>query len=109
MSFRKPLKLTVAAQGQYVNGIWQAAPDLPITIEASVQPLSVADIQKMPIGDQYTQRVKVYTDTPIRGMTTKEYRPTFEWQGRRWQVESIEDHQMDVIPHYKLIARRLEQ
>lgn len=109
MGFRQPLKLTVAAQGRYINGVWQAAPDMSVTIEASVQPVSAQDVIKMQIGDQYTQRVKVYTDTPIRGMDSDEYRPTFEWRGKRWQVESIEDHQMAVIPHFKLIARRLEQ
>lgn len=108
--FRRAINIRLPSPGTYVRGVWTAAPDRWETVLASVQPVSNTDVVATTVGEEQSQRVKMYTSSRI-GVGHRSWidRASFEWDGEQWLVESIQVHQMGVIPHYKIIARRIKQ
>lgn len=106
--FRVPVQFKWAKPGRYEYGRWVPGATVERDIEASVQPMSMQDVNDMPEGERHGQMVKVYTDDdtiPVHQLSQD--RVTFMWREFEWVVISDEAHFGGVIDHRKLIARRV--
>jgi hypothetical protein len=68
-SFRKPVQIRRCAAGQWVNGRWvDGADEALVTIQASVQPMSLTDYHQMQAlleGRRAEAGVRIYTDAVL--------------------------------------------
>lgn len=104
MGFRKPQNITRVAVGSYVNGVWVDGGATTLTIQASVQPMTMEDMKTAPEGRRLSDMVKMYTDADL--FTTEDSGENQQpdkltWRGRQYEIISKGVAQMGVISHYK--------
>lgn len=59
--FRKSVNVTRQAEGAYTDGVWVQGQPFTHTIQASVQPASAEDMQRLPEGRRQAGAVKLYS------------------------------------------------
>lgn len=111
MSFRKPQTILRTSPGEYVDGKWIPGVEGPITILATVQPVTSEDQVVMPAGKRLSDYVKVYTATEIipLGEVDGQQPDRLVWLGRTYECIDRGVRQMNIIPHYKCIFSIIEQ
>lgn len=107
MGFRKPQAITRVAAGSYVNGVWKDGAATTLTIQASVQPMSMEDMQDAPEGRRLSDMVKMYTNSDlftVEDSGANQQPDKLTWRGREYEIISKGVHQMDVLSHYKYVC-----
>ena len=107
MSFRKPQTIKRVASGSYVNGDWVNGAASSLTIQASVQPMSMEDMKDAPEGRRMSDMVKMYTDSDlftVEDSGENQQPDKLTWRGRDYEIISKGVHQMSVVSHYKYIC-----
>lgn len=107
MSFRKQQTIKTRTAGDYVDGVWVEGSETIITIQASIQPLSLEDMQATTEGRRLSDSVKMYTDSDLKAVDDKganQQPDVLVWRGRDYEIVSKGAYQMGVISHYKYIC-----
>ncbi|TQE99496.1 MAG: hypothetical protein FKY71_08295 [Spiribacter salinus] len=110
--FRKPLTVQRQQPGEYVNGIWTPGGITPFTVQASVQPASPEDMERLPEGRRDRQSFMLYSDLALRAAddNTGVNADVVEIDGADYQVQMTAPWQNGVIPHnVALVTRKVEQ
>lgn len=116
MGFRRPATIERTSLGTIDdNGRYQKGTTTTLTIQASVQPLSIREQSTIvgPDGARNVSYVKIYTDTPLipqsaasgQGEATKA--DVVRHLGRRFLVIQCDAYQSGVISHYRAYAKEV--
>lgn len=116
MGFRRPVTIERTSLGTIDdNGRYQKGTTTTLTIQASVQPLSIREQSTIvgPDGARNVSYVKIYTDTPLipqsaasgQGEATKA--DVVQHLGRRFLVTQCDAYQNGVISHYRAYAKEV--
>lgn len=116
MGFRRPVTIERTSLGTIDdNGRYQRGTTTTLTIQASVQPLSIREQSTIvgPDGARNVSYVKIYTDTPLipqsaasgQGEATKA--DVVRHLGRRFLVIQCDAYQSGVISHYRAYAKEV--
>jgi hypothetical protein len=116
MGFRRPITIERTSLGTIDdNGRYQKGTTTTLTIQASVQPLSIREQSTIvgPDGARNVSYVKIYTDTPLipqsaasgKGEATKA--DVVRHLGRRFLVTQCDAYQNGVISHYRAYAKEV--
>ena len=116
MGFRIPVTIERTSLGTIDdNGRYQKGTTTTLTIQASVQPLSIREQSTIvgPDGARNVSYVKIYTDTPLipqsadsgQGEATKA--DVARHLGRRFLVIQCDAYQSGVISHYRAYAKEV--
>lgn len=116
MGFRRPVTIERTSLGTIDdNGRYQKGTTTTLTIQASVQPLSLREQSTIisPDGARNVAYVKIYTDTPLipqsaasgQGEATKA--DVVRHLGRRFLVIQCDAYQSGVISHYRAYAKEV--
>lgn len=116
MGFRRPVTIERTSLGTIdENGRYQKGTTATLTIQASVQPLSIREQSTIvgPDGARNVAYVKIYTDTPLipqsaasgQGEATKA--DVVRHLGRRFLVIQCDAYQSGVISHYRAYAKEV--
>lgn len=111
MSFRKPQQILRTTPGQYVDGKWVDGAPAPMTILASVQPVTAEDQIVMPAGKRLSDYVKLYTSTELYPLSEQDKKQPDRliWRGKEYECIEVGVRQMDVISHWKCIFSLVQQ
>nr|DAY75999.1 MAG TPA: Minor capsid protein [Caudoviricetes sp.] len=116
MGFRRPVTIERTSLGTIdENGRYQKGTTGTLTIQASVQPLSIREQSTIvgPDGARNVAYVKIYTDAPLipqsaasgQGEATKA--DVVRHLGRRFLVIQCDAYQSGVISHYRAYAKEV--
>ena len=94
----------VRRTGAYTDGVWSET-STNITILASVQPASGADMEPLPEGRRNTRTVKLYTDTPLKTSSEGVQADRVIVSGVTYEVVMVGEYQSNIISHYKALAQ----
>lgn len=111
MSFRKPQTIIRTTPGGYVDGKWVDGAPAPMTIKASVQPVTAEDQIVMPAGKRLSDYVKLYTSTELIPLSegSQQQPDRLVWRGKEYECIELGVRQMRVIDHFKAIFSLVQQ
>ena len=105
--FGQPLTITRATGAPTDDGHGRVvpAPTAPLTVTASVQPITGADLLRLPEGLRARELIKVYTATPLQTLNDAAgtVADTLAWNGSTYQVAHVEAWQ----GHWKCTAAKV--
>jgi hypothetical protein len=105
--FRQSVTVKRRAVGAFVAGVWVPGAPTTTTIQASVQPASAEDIQRLPEGQRQTGAVKLYTnDSLFTAKGTQEADIVVTPQGD-YEVSVAEVWDNGLIPHKSYLCVRV--
>lgn len=116
MGFRRPVTIERTSLGTIDdNGRYQKGTMTTLTIQASVQPLSLREQATIvgPDGARNVSYVKIYTDTPLipqsaaKGQGDGDMADVVQYLGRRFLVTQCDAFQSGVISHYRAYAKEV--
>ena len=116
MRFRRPVIIERTSRGTIDdNGRYKKGTMTTLTIQASVQPLSIREQSTIvaPDGARNVSYVKIYTDTPLipQSAAKGQGKPTMadivQHLGRRFLVIQCDAYQSGVISHYRAYAKEV--
>src|SRR5690625_4699780 len=113
MLFRTPQQAYLKQPGHYDQGEWVEGSLTPDTIQASIQPASQSDYDRMQAtlgGRRVESMIRVYSDqslTPAGENLTNG--DEIDWMGDRYLVIANSPWQSDVISHYRMLAARFPE
>lgn len=110
-SFRKPQTILRMMPGEYVDGVFIPGVEAPLTIQASVQPLSDTDLINLPSGRRASDVVKMYTVSDLlttEDMGADQQPDKLVWRGTVYEISSKSVRQSDVINHYRYWATKVQ-
>ena len=89
--FGRKIQMESYTDGAYVDGFWVPGEPVKKEILASVQPLSSADLLRMPENQRQTEMIKVYTLEPLStgSVNDKRNADVLIVDGRRFEVSGI--------------------
>lgn len=105
--FRKPLTVKRHAAGSYVGGFWTEGSVNPLTIQASVQPASQADMQLLPEGRRITSAYRLYTDDTLLLAKGNQQADRVVVQGEDYEVLAEAHWDNGVLPHKSYVVSRI--
>jgi len=105
-SFRKPVDITRVGVGTLVKGQYTPGAETPMTIQASVQPLTGNEQETLPEGFRESGSFKLFTDFKLRALNqkTKEPGDRVTLDDKEYLVIIVAPWQNNVINHYKAIV-----
>lgn len=116
MGFRRSVTIERTSLGTIDdNGRYQKGTTTTLTIQASVQPLSLREQSTIisPDGARNVSYVKIYTDTPLitqsaaKGQVEPTMADIVQYLGRRFLVIQCDAYQSGVISHYRAYAKEV--
>lgn len=91
------------------EGNWIEAGKSTIFLRASVQPAPAEEVANLPEGLRKRALVKLFTDFPLRVAVENTHEcDTVEIFGDTYEVVSVAPWQNKILPHYSIIAARVE-
>lgn len=105
--FRKSVTVTRQAAGAYVDGVWTPGGDATLTIQASVQPSSDQDMQRLPEGRRITGAVTLYTNDTLKLALGDQQADRIALASGTYEVEVSENWGNGLIPHNKYVCARI--
>lgn len=105
--FRRPITIRRLAAGSYVDAVWVAGAASTVTIQASVQPASAEDIQRMPEGQRQTGAVKLFTNDALLTAKETQAADVVILPEGEYEVSVAEDWANGLIPHKHYICARI--
>lgn len=108
--FASTLSITRAATGSYVDGEWTEGLPTTVTVTAVVQPLRGKEREMLPETARMRGAVKVYSNGALTPADESADRrgDRFAWDGRTWEVYSVEHQAVGGLTHYKALAVLVE-
>jgi len=109
-SFRKPQTILRVLPGAYVDGVFVPGAEATITIQASVQPLSDADLINLPSGRRASDVVKLYTVSDLlttEDMGADQQPDKLVWRGDVFEISSKSVRQSGVLDHFRYWATKV--
>lgn len=116
MGFRRPVTIERTSMGTIdENGRYQKGTTGTLTIQASVQPLSIREQSTIvgPDGARNVSYVKIYTNIPLipQSAAKGQGKPTMadivQYLGRRFLVIQCDAYQSGVISYYRAYAKEV--
>lgn len=115
MGFRRKQIILRTLGGQYGDdGNWIDGETQELTIQASVQPISLDEYTQMfPNGSNTVNAVKIYTSTELYTDKEESSREMIReadmliWNNRKWKIIACHAYQSGVINHYKAYAQEV--
>lgn len=116
MGFRRPVTIERTSLGTIdENGRYQKGTTATLTIQASVQPLSIREQSTIvgPDGARNVSYVKIYTQSPLipqsaaKGQGEPTMADIVQYLGRRFLVIQCDAYQSGVISHYRAYAKEV--
>lgn len=111
-SFRKPYKLLVRTEGQYIKGKWVQGEEVEQEFAASIQPLNTREMDRLSAmmqGRHIASAVKIYTDFPLQVAGENQANGTVVmFEGGRYEVVARSSYHNGVIEHYRYLAQRVK-
>lgn len=107
MGFRKTYTILRESAGDYVGGVWVPGTRSVLTVQASMQPARLGqDMEALPEGRRLSHARKLYTTSELQVTEQGDgVQPDLVlYSGYGYEITSIEEHQSDVIDHYKYIC-----
>lgn len=109
MSFRSSQTIIPRLPGEYVNGRWvEGADGEPYTVEASVQPATTSDYDRMRAeqsGRRISRMVRIYTDSPLTVAGTDDTNgDSLLWEGSRYLVVAVSPWRSTRLKHFRYLA-----
>lgn len=106
--FRRPLTVTRYPAGSFIQGVWAQGTPSSVSIQASVQPTSPHDLQRLPEGRRESVSYTLFSDeqlfTAQQGEGQNSDQVTLD--GDLFEVVSCEKWQNGIVSHYKSIVQR---
>src|SRR5699024_3697161 len=116
MLFRTPQTIYRKQPGHYDHGEWVEGTLVAGTIEASVQPASQGDYDRMRAaleGRRIESMIRLYSDDPLEPAgfdgTNMTNGDEVDYAGYRYLVVALSPWQSGVISHYRILAARFPQ
>lgn len=107
-SFRKttPIKRTTPGHYDDDTGLWVEGQEDTLSIQMSVQPLRVDEMDALPEGRRSSRAVKIYANVELlpADQDTGQNADVITWFGKAWEVVSCMPYQSGVLPHWKAVA-----
>lgn len=107
MGFRKSQTIIRTAPGAYVRGEWVDGAPAPLTIQASVQPVTGQELLVLPEGRRSSDVVKIYTSSELLASAEGQQPDVLAWRGHSYEISMKADYQSDVINHFKYYATKV--
>lgn len=109
--YLSPLTITRSSAGDYVNGRWLPSSTSPLTVQASIQPITGRELLRFPEGWRTREPVMVYTETELRTVdeAAKKQADTFAYNGRTYEVSKVEPWTMGGLSHYEVTALKVDE
>ena len=105
--FRKAITVTRQGAGSFVGGVFVPGAPETLTIQASVQPASAEDLQRLHEGQRLTGAVKLYTnDTLLVAQGNQKADIVTTGQGK-FEVSVAEVWENGLIPHKSYLCARV--
>jgi hypothetical protein len=108
----RPIKCFRPSGAYDAEGRWEEATDpKPFWIEASVQPLTPRDMEKLPEGRRTRAAYRLYTDFKLRALDDSGAKnPDRVWIDKQiFEVISNEAWENGIVPHNKAVVSLLDQ
>lgn len=102
----RTISVSRRAAGSYVNGVWVPGAASVLSMEASVQPLSPREAQKLPEGERIKESRKLYLNEELfpNDDATQKSADIVTIDGVQFQVFSCEPWTgLGMLPHYKAV------
>lgn len=93
------------AGGAFVSGRWQAGAAEEIGIDASVQPATAKELERLPEGQRTRETLAVYTTTELRIAAPGQAADRLEHDGVTYEVQSVEP--WGVGGYFKALAAKV--
>ena len=106
-SFRRPVTVTRQAAGGYVAGVWVPGNPFTVTIQASVQPATAEDMQRLPEGRRQTGAVKIYTNSNLMAEIGTQKADRVTLPTGEYEVAQADHWQNGVLPHNVYLCARV--
>ena len=110
--FRQPLTVTRKSGGEFVNGIWTPGTTAEVPIEASVQPASPDDMQRLPEGRRQDKAYVLRSDQELLEVddNAEQSADLVTIGGETYEVMRCSRWQNSIINHFEsLVVRQSEQ
>ncbi|MFZ7141565.1 hypothetical protein ACLSY0_00155 [Avibacterium avium] len=111
-SFRKPYKLLVRTEGQYIRGKWVNGEEMEQEFTASIQPLNTREMDRLSAmmqGRHIASAVKIYTDFRLDVAGENQTNGTIVlFEGERYEVVARSTYHSGVIEHHRYLAQRVK-
>lgn len=111
-SFRKPYKILVRSDGEYVKGKWVNGGEIEQRLMASIQPLSGAEMDRLATsmqGRRVSSAVKIYTDQKLTVAGENAHNGAVVlFDGERYEVISRASYHSGVLSHHRYVAIRVK-
>lgn len=105
--FRKSVTVKRRAAGSYVAGVWTPGALTTTAIQASVQPASAEDMQRLPEGQRQTGAVRIYTNDALRTATGTQEADIVVTEQGDYEVSVAEAWSNGLIPHNFYLCTRV--
>jgi apolipoprotein N-acyltransferase len=106
-SFRRTITVSRQAAGSHVNGIWTPGTTTTTTIQASVQPATARDMERLPEGRRQTGAVKVYTSAALLVEQGTQKADRIILPSGTYEVAQADEWQNGVLPHNAYLCARV--
>ena len=105
-ALRKTLEVERQGEGEYVDGIWEPGASAVIQIDASVQPTSSTDYEKLPEGRRERQSYTLFAASPLRQVSEhNDHQPDRVFiDGEKYEVSMVERWNNNLLPHCKAVV-----
>ena len=113
-SFLRPSsdKLAIVSfhSGKYIQGRWDEGKPAIRYLRASLQPMKAREIQQLPEARRTSEAVKIYVETPISTQDVIALKSAERvcFKGVDYEVHQVEDWTDTDLPHYKVIALKVD-
>lgn len=106
--FRKTVSVSRRSVS-YVNGKPVFGAPFAFTIEASVQPIKLSDMERLPEGRRSQRAFRLYTDSTLQTLVEGQSNPdVVTIYGEAYEVLAVDSWQNDIISHNKYIVGRVQ-
>ena len=95
-----------SGDGRYENGRFVAGTASCVSIDASIQPVTGKEIQRLPSDRQEMENIKLFTKAPLYVNNTMKQTQAdvIEYNGYKYEVHSVMDWTRTDLNHYESIA-----
>jgi hypothetical protein len=105
--FRKSVTVSRQAAGAFVNGVWVPGAVSTVTIQASVQPASAEDMQRLPEGRRQAGAVKLYTNDALLTEKDDQKADRITIGQGEYEVATADVWDNGIIPHNMYMCARV--
>lgn len=111
LTHKIPIVVLRQGEGAWIDGYWVNGAEIPLDIEANVQPMRGHELLTLPEADRTKESIKVYCVETLK--TVEEVGQTkadvIVWDNKRFQAIKTMTYKMGVLDHTKTICYRLPE